>query len=450
MLSFTPIYPGGRSGAIQLRTSNGNINQLTFGIGLGGQLALLNAAVSTKLGSTAVGGIALNDAGTSIYYGAAGGTYRMYAAGGTPTLVTPKGGESFAVNGAGDLFLFNPPTITKVPADGSPDVTINVPGLKNPQAMVMDTNGAFYISDMGPTPTQPDYIVAGFVVRVSPTGVATRIPSTPGLWATPGLMATDRQGNIYVADDDRQLVFVIPASTGNFNQITSTNLTLGGLEGAGPVNLSVDTSGTLYFWDTFVNGNLEGMAYTPPTGQFGPWLGNGEESELPLYTYPIIVDDSGVGNLFPFFSAFGNQTIAVSPNNKLYVLNGQGLGFFVTDRSQGNIPSQAFNPNTPVIGGSTQSFFVYNTGNENLTFTDSTKSFTESGSGVGSFTYTFDNSVPCQPGTVVVPGNYCAIYVTNANGTKGTIVTDTLHFLTDAVNNDSATFKISGVANPAP
>ncbi len=98
----------------------------------------------------------------------------MYAAGGTPTLVTPKGGESFAVNGAGDLFLFNPPTITKVPADGSPDVTINVPGLKNPQAMVMDTNGAFYISDMGPTPTQPDYSSrdssCGLVQLVLPPG----------------------------------------------------------------------------------------------------------------------------------------------------------------------------------------------------------------------------------------------------------------------------------------
>lgn len=197
------------------------------------------------------------------------------------------------------------------------------------------------------------------------------------------------------------------------------------------------------------------MVYTPPTGQVGPWFGNDEESELPLYTYPIIVDLSGIGNLFPFFSAFGNQTIEISPNNKIYVVNGNGPGFFVTDRSQGNIPSQAFNPNTPRIGGSTQSFFVYNTGNENLTFTDSTKTFTESGSGVGSFTFTFPQAtsfgvVPCQPGTVVVPGNYCAINVTNANGNKGTIVSDTLHFLTDAVNNDSAIFRISGVANPAP
>ncbi len=48
------------------------------------------------------------------------------------------------------------------------------------------------------------------------------------------MMATDRQGNRYVADHYRQLVFVIPRSTGNLGEMTSTNLTLGRLEGAGP------------------------------------------------------------------------------------------------------------------------------------------------------------------------------------------------------------------------
>jgi len=32
----------------------------------------------------------------------------------------------------------------------------------------------------------------------------------------------------------------------------------------------------------------------------------------------------------------------------------------------------------------------------------------------------------------------------------GPIVTDTLHFLTDAVNNNSVSFKITGFGSPAP
>lgn len=461
VLTFTPMYPGGRPGAAQLQTSNGNISQLTIGTGMGGQLALLNAPVTTKLGTTEISGpMVVNDAGTTIYFGAPGGTYRMAAGGGTPTLVTPQTGLSLAINGAGDLFLFSPPTITKIPADGSPNVVIHVPGLFNPQAMAMDSNGAFYISDLGPPQTYPDYNLAGFVLRVSPTGVVSKI-LPPGYWVTPTFIAKDGQGNIFVADGAQRLVFEVAAWTGIYTQSVATGLVIGGSYGTGPMNLAVDTSGTLYYWDSFANQNIEGMAYSSPSGQNGPYLTNSNagESQLPVYTIPPIVDYNGGGSLVPFYSAFGNQTLITSPSGKLYVANGQGPGFFVVDRTQGNIPWQAFNPNTLWIGASTQAFFVYNVGNQNVTFTDTTKTFTESGSGMGSFSFTVppppppytNDAVPCQPGTVLIPGNYCAIYATNTNGlSRGPIVTDTLHFLTDAVNNNSVSFRINGVANQAP
>jgi hypothetical protein len=170
------------------------------------------------------------------------------------------------------------------------------------------------------------------------------------------------------------------------------------------------------------------------------------------------------GIVTPFYSAIGNQTMITSANGKLYVVNGAGPGVFVVDRTQGRIPEQAFNPNGPSLFGPTQQFFVYNVGNQNATFTDSTRTFTESGNGVGAFTFSVPpppppppypgapiGMQPCLPATVLTPGDYCAINVTNTNRfNSGPVVTDTLHFLTDAVNNNSVSFRISGFGKATP
>jgi hypothetical protein len=458
---FQPRYVGGRPGAAQLETSNGDVNQLTIGTGIGAQLALMNAAISPKLGSINFPHpFAVNAGDTEMYFCAAGGTYKVSIGGSTPTLVTPLTGISIALNGAGDLFIFNPPTITKIPADGSASSVINVPGLHDPRAMVMDSNGAFYISN-----ASPDYpnLPPGFVLRVSPTGVVSRVlpaSSKVTYWVNPTLMTANEQGNIYVLDGFLG-VLELAAWTGDFNRV-AVGPGVGLIEGTNPENLAVDASNTVYFWDSFNNVNLDGMAYAPPSGQLGPYLSfNIGESQLPLYTIPPIYDSNGGGFYVPFYSAWGNQTMATSVSGKLYVVNATGTGVLLVDRTHGSIPSQAFNPAVPFIGGTTQGFYIYNVGNQNATFTDPTRTFTESGNGVGAFTFTTPQPPPpppglpigvqpCLPGTVIAPGDYCAINATNTNGQSGPIVTDTLHFLTNAVNNDAVVFKISGVANPAP
>jgi hypothetical protein len=455
---FQPLYVGGRPGAAQLQTSNGNVNQLTIGTGLGAQLALMNAAIVPKLGSIDTPKpFAVNAADTEIYFCAAGGTYKVPIGGSVPVLVTPLKGISIALNGVGDLFLFNPPTITKIPADGSASTVMNIPGASGATGMVMDSNGAFYV-DPVPGPLFENFY-SSYVLRVSPTGITSRV----GLWVDPGLMTADEQGDIYVEDQGERGVFELAAWMGDFTQNVS-GLSVGGFLGAGPQNLAADASGTLYFWDSFAAQNYDGMAYVSPSGLPGPFGSDSEngESVLPLYTIPPIYDSSGGYHSVPFYSAFGNQTMATSANGKMYVVNGTGPGVFLVDRTQGRIPEQAFNPfyiNT-TFGTTTQAFFLYNVGNQNATFTDDTKTFTESGNGVGSFTFTVTPPSPppygvvsgvpvCTPGAVIAPGDYCAMFVTHVNG-RGPVVTDTLHFLTNAVNNDSVSFKISGFANPAP
>jgi sugar lactone lactonase YvrE len=451
--NFEPVYVGGRSGAVQLQTSNGNVNQLTIGVGMGAQLALMNAPITTRLGSIDYPApMIVNGADTEIYFCAAGGTYKVGVAGGTPTLVTTQKGTSLALNGVGDLFIFNPPTIIKIPADGSASTVTHIPGLVNPQAMAMDSNGAMYISDLGPTPTEADPNLAGFVLRVSPTGVVSML-SPPGYWMSPGLMTADGQGNIYVADEYQRGVFEVATWTGSFTTQLGTNFpTIGGDGGSDPINIAIDASGTFYFWDNIID-FFYGPAYAPTIVQSGPFGGNSENNEwqIPLYSFPIVINLNGVGAItLPFISAGGNQTMNTSANGRLYVVNGTGPGVFVVDRAEGYIPAQLFNPNIEFVGGTTQPFYIYNVGNENATFTDPKQTFTESGDGVGSFTYSSPSGglTPCKPGTVIPPSGYCAINVTNTNGLKGPIVTDTLHFLTNAVNNNSVSFRISGTRTP--
>jgi hypothetical protein len=271
-------------------------------------------------------------------------------------------------------------------------------------------------------------------------------------------MTADDQGNIVVEDEAN--VWKMAAWTGDFTQL-NTGLYVGGYLGTEPQNLAADASGTLYFWDSFAIQNYDGMAYTSPSGLPGPFGSNSNngESILPLYTIPPIIDGNGGYHSVPFYSAFGNQTMATSANGKLYVVNGTGPGVFLVDWTQGRIPEQAFNPyyiNT-TNSGTTQAFFLYNVGNQNATFTDPTRMFTESGNGVGSFTFTVTPPLPysfvgtpvCMPGAVIASGDYCAMFVTHVNGT-GPVVSDTLHFLTNAVNNNSVSFKISGFGPTAP
>jgi NHL repeat len=455
--NFQPLYVGGRPGAGQLQTSNGNVNQLTIGTGLGAQLALMNAAIIPKLGSIEIPGpFAVNAADTEIYFCAAGGTYKVPIGGSVPTLVTPLKGISIALNGVGDLFIFNPPTITKIPADGSASTVMNIPKSSAATGMVMDSNGAFYLDPILRPPPVGGEVFTADVLRVSPTGVT----STVGLWVYPALMTADDQGNIVVEDQGGRGVFKLAAWTGDFTQVW-TGLEVGGFSGTSPENLAADASGTLYFWDSFVAQNFDGMAYVSPSGQFGPYGSDSEngESVLPLYTIPPIYDSNGGYHSVPFYSAFGNQTMATSANGKMYVVNGTGPGVYLVDRTQGRIPEQAFNPYyiSTTFSSTTQAFFLYNVGNQNATFTDPTRMFTESGNGVGSFTFTVTPPYPysvvgtpvCMPGAVIAPGDYCAMFVTHVNG-KGPVVSDTLHFLTNAVNNNSVLFKISGFANQAP
>jgi hypothetical protein len=151
--------------------------------------------------------------------------------------------------------------------------------------------------------------------------------------------------------------------------------------------------------------------------------------------------------------AAGEQALITSPSGKMYGRDAERDVWHLIDRTHGLIPKEAFDPNFQWTGGPTQRLYLYNLGNEPLTFTGSTL-FIESGNGVGSFAFgaTSDPYSPpaCIAGATVAPGGVCQIDVTSVNAYRsGPAVTDTLHFLTDAINNAAVSFTISGAGSPA-
>jgi hypothetical protein len=446
-LNFQPTLIGGIPGAAQVQTSSGTFNQLTFGIGVGAQLALLNAAVTLKLPSMVVSNVIDNATDTSLYFCGSGGTYRMPPSASVPTLVVPICGD-LAVNGVGDLFIYNgSATITKVPADGSPNTVINIPGLINPQGWAMDENGAFYVTDLGPgNPDSGDYNPNNaFLLRLSSSGAESKI--LPGGFMFPSTVLSDGVGNIIVQNSGYEIFVVIKVGDGSYT-FGSTGPDIGGTEGIENANLATDINDTLYFWDENAFG-FNGIAFSPATSQ--PLIEQimPSESFFPLYTVPGITDANF--NWYPFV---GTGSITIAPSGKMYFSNAAGPGLWLVNRTLGSIPVQAFNPNFQNSGRATQPGYVFNIGNAPLTFINSSQLFTVTGNAGSALTFsapTGNGAQPCQPGASLSPGFYCAFNVTNNNAPgTGPTVTDNLQFLTNAVNNNAVTFRVVGVGNPTP
>jgi sugar lactone lactonase YvrE len=445
-MDFQPTFVGGRPGAVQLQTSNGMATQLTVGVGLGAQLAVLNAAVTTKVASLPVDNVVVNAADTEIYFSSGAAIYRMPAGGGSPTRVNTgvatASPVSLVLNGAGDLFILNAPTfssitqfapqVIEVPADGTAPRVLDVPGMVGPIAMAIDSNGALYITNNGP-PSTPEEEFRGFVLRVSLAGLVSRLP---GPWLTPTLITADGEGDLYIEDYFGGTVLEVQTGKGLFNPV-DVGPYVGGFNAPAPTQLAVDESGTLYYWDQ----NSESFLDTTTRSQTGN-CGNFSFCQFPLYTV------SGIPNSFsnlPFYSPMGTQGIATSASGKMYAADGTGL--YLIDRTLGSIPSQAFGSSLN-INLNPSTVYVYNVGNQSMRFTDASRIFTQSGNGVGSFTFG-GKGTTCSAGGELASGDFCTVGVSDGN-THGAIVTDTLHFLTNAVNNNSVSFKISGIANPAP
>ena len=86
---------------------------------------------------------------------------------------------------------------------------------------------------------------------------------------------------------------------------------------------------------------------------------------------------------------------------------------------------------------------LWNIGNMDLVSSDPDKLYTESGNGVGLFKFGPDQTEGCAAGIVLSPGKLCNLVVDYKPKMPG-IFTDTLHFLTNAVNANDVVWKVTG------
>jgi large repetitive protein len=331
-VTFAPLAPGVRMGAVQLTDNSGNVLVTTMihGIGQGPAITFGPGVQTTVPGSGLANpyGIALDGAGDVFIADPSNTRVVKVPAGGGPQttvgsgLINPVG---LAVDGAGNVFIADTAlnSVVEVPAGGGPQTTVGS-GLTNPAGVAVDGAGNVFIADSG----------NNRAVEV-PAGGGNQFTLGSGLFDPVGI-AVDGAGNVFIADTRNNRVVKVPAGGGP--QTTLVN----GLYN--PTGISVDGAGDVFVADFDNDRILELPAGGgPPTMVYGSWF------------YPFDVKVDGAGNLFvmdwensrvvelhrsqpPTFN-FGSTVVAFTSSPQS-----------VTVQNIGNQPLNAITPGL-VVGG---------------------------------------------------------------------------------------------------
>jgi sugar lactone lactonase YvrE len=233
-VTFAPLAPGLRMGAVQLSDSSGNpvASNLISGIGQGPAIAF-GPGVQTAVGS---------------------GLHQPFGV---------------AVDGAGDVFIADTlnSRVVEVPAGGGAQTTVGS-GLWYPTGVAVDGAGNVFIASMG----------NNLVVEV-PAGGGAQTTLGSGL-STPYDVAVDGAGDVFIADANNNRVVEVPAGGG-----TQTTVPASGLNQ--PLGVGVDGAGDVFIAD---NGNNR-VVEVPVGGGAQTTVGSGL-----IWPYGVAVD--GAGDVF--------------------------------------------------------------------------------------------------------------------------------------------------------
>ena len=403
-VTFTPIAPGLRLGAVQLLDSGGNVlaTQFVSGVGQGPAVAF-GPSTQTSIGNglQQPQGVAVDAAGDVYisdytlgkvfevpYLG--NGNYGAQTTLPATGLANPYG---VAVDGAGDVYIADPNNsqVVKVPylGNGTYGTQTTVGNVTIPYGVAVDGAGNVYIVD-----SEIDA-----VVKVTPSGVQTTV-ATLGSSSNPYNVAVDAAGNVYLSEPGNtpQIVEIAPNGT-------QTAIPVSGL--ACPYGVAVDAAG-----DVYVSDACSAQVVEIPPG--------GSQTTLPIkgLSHPITMAVDGAGDLF-----FGSE----NPVPVVEVNRSQppSLSFATTNVG---IPSS----------DSPQTVSVENIGNTALTF--SAISFPPDFPQVG-------DEIDCSVETPFVPGIACPLTIdfspTTGSPSPGTLLSETVSLTDNALNKTNATQSVS-------
>jgi sugar lactone lactonase YvrE len=264
-VTFTPLAPGVRMGAVQLYDNLGNLLATTMvhGIGQGPVIAFGPGTQTTVPSSGLPGGlsdatgVAVDGAGdifVALYYNSQ--VAEVPAGGGTPTLVGNglSGPFGLALDGAGDVFVADSGNarVVEIPAGGGAQTTIGS-GLNYPVGVAVDGAGNVFIVDAGQNE----------VVKVPAGGGAQTTVPANGL-SEPRGVAVDGAGDIFIADSGNSRVVEVPAGGGPQTTVGS-GLNL-------PYAVAVDGAGDVFIADRYNNQVVEVPAGGGPQTTVGSGL----------------------------------------------------------------------------------------------------------------------------------------------------------------------------------
>jgi len=276
-ITFAPLAPGVRMGAVQLTDNLGNLLVTTMIHGIGqGPAITFGPGVQTTVPTTGLinpYGIALDGAGDIFIADPSNQRVVKVPAGGGPQTTVGTGlSKPFkvTVDGAGNVFIgdIGLNQVVKVPADGGPQTTVGS-GLNLAYGVAVDGAGNVFIADSG----------NNRIVEVPADG-SPQITVGSGL-TDPIAVAVDGAGNVFVVDRTGfpHRVVKIPADGGPQTTV------VGGLNN--PTGVAVDGAGDVFVADFDGDRILE----VPAGGGAPTTVGNG------MY-YPFDMALDGVGNVF--------------------------------------------------------------------------------------------------------------------------------------------------------
>jgi len=285
-VTFAPLAPGARMGAVQLFDNLGNLLVTTMVHGVGqGPAVGFGPGAQTSVGSelSYPTEVAVDGAGDVFIADHNNNRVVEVQAGGGPQTTVGSGLSSphgVAVDGAGDVFIADAGNnrVVEAPAGGGPQTTVGS-GLNSPYGVTVDGAGDVFIADT----------YNSRVVEV-PAGGGPQTTVGNGL-SYPFDVAVDGAGDVFIADSGNNRVVEVPSGGGAQTTVPASGL-------YSPSGVVVDGAGDLFIADT----NNGRVVEAPAGGGAQTTVGSGLD-----YPYGVAVD--GAGDVF--VADAGNNRVVV-------------------------------------------------------------------------------------------------------------------------------------------
>ncbi|WP_348262908.1 choice-of-anchor D domain-containing protein [Telmatobacter sp. DSM 110680] len=389
-VTFAPLAPGLRMGAVQLLDDSGNVlaTQLIYGTGQAPELVYS----PTISGGSILDGPSLENVVSIPGYA-------------PPTF----NARAMATDAAGDLFIADPTNgrVVELPANGTTS-TVGV-GLGSPQALAVDGAGSLFIADTGLQEVLA--VPAGCTSSACQTVVYKAAVGAPA-GVDPVGLTVDGMGDLFIADGIAGVI-EIPAGCAT----SSCQISVGS-GWSSPSGLAIDAAGDLFVADSGLGKVLEmPVGCTVNSCQIA--VGSGW-----LYPHGVAVDaagdvyvaDSGLGggevlevpagcanNTCEVALLSGNVSydVAVDAAGEVYVANATTNQVLKINQAGTQTPSETFPSEADGMVSSPQSFTILNAGTQTLN---------SSGMSFPYFWYQVDlngNPPDCSTSFSLAPGQSC-------------------------------------------